>query len=136
MRKFTMGGTAVTQFVENINGWVVAMSGDFDGGVFARIVGESRDLGHGRTEVDLEHHFVRKDGSTISTKDVGVLTAVPGNDRVLAATTYSVVNATGAFEGMTGSFKSWGSFDQTNGQGILRFWGELSEKLSQSKSVA
>lgn len=126
-RKFTMGGTAVTQFIQPLNGWVVAMSGDFDGGVFARVVGGPRDLGQGRTEYDLEHYFVRKDGSTISTRDVGVYTAVAGSPRTLGATTYNVVAATGAFEGMRGQFQSWGAFELDTGRGILRFWGEIGE---------
>lgn len=124
----TMGGTAVIQFVEPINGYIVAMSGDFDGGVFARVVGEPRDAGEGRTELDLEHYFIRKDGSTIQTRDQGVLQTVAGSERLSAATVYNVVKATGAFEGMTGTFQSWGALDPTTGQGILRFWGSIGQE--------
>ena len=42
IKSFTMGGTATFDYVEPIAGYVVAMSGDFDGGVFARAVGEPR----------------------------------------------------------------------------------------------
>ncbi len=125
-KRFTMGGTASFDFVEPIGGYVVAMSGDFDGGAFARVVGEPRVVGN-RTHLDLEHYFIRKDGSTIHTRDEGVLTAVEGEDRLLAATTYRVQRATGAFAGLKGEFRSWGSVDPVSGQGVLRFWGEISE---------
>jgi len=68
-RRLTMGGTAMTQFVDAIPGWIVAMSGDFDGGVFARVVGESEDAGADRTLLRLEHYFIRNDGSTLVTAD-------------------------------------------------------------------
>lgn len=123
-KSFTMGGTATFDFVEPINGYVVAMTGDFDGGAFARAVGEPRVEGN-KTYIDLEHYFLRSDGSSIHTRDVGVHTAVEGENRVLAATTYNVVKGTGAFEGMTGSFESYGSVDYATGQGVLRFWGEI-----------
>lgn len=125
-KSFTMGGTATFDYVEAIGGYIVAMSGDFDGGVFARVVGEPRVEGN-KTYLDLEHYFIRKDGSTIHTRDKSVLTAVEGEDRVLAATTYGVQATTGAFAGMTGAFRSWGSIDPTTGQGVLRFWGEIAE---------
>ena len=43
-----------------------------------------------------------------------------------AQTEYSVVEAGGKFEGMTGSFKSWGAMDYSKGVGILRFEGQIS----------
>lgn len=124
-RKLTMGGTALTQFVPEANGWVVAMSGDFDGGVFARIAEGPVDKGNGRTEYVLEHFFTRKDGSTIQTRDNAVLQAVPGHNRVYVNTFYNVQRTTGAFEGLTGKFESWGAAEPDTGRGILRFSGEL-----------
>lgn len=123
-KQFTMGGTATFDFVEPINGYVVAMTGDFDGGVFARVVGEPVTDGD-RTYLDLEHYFIRKDGSRVETRDKGVLTRVAGEDRMLAATTYTIVKATGAFEGMAGEFRSWGSINGATGQGVLRFTGRI-----------
>lgn len=125
-KQFTMGGTATFDFVEPINGYVVAMSGDFDGGVYARVVGEPRVEGN-KTYLNLEHYFIRTDGSMIYTHDKGVLTSVEGEQRLLAAATYDVVKTTGAFEGMKGQFRSWGSIDPTTGQGVLRFWGTIGE---------
>lgn len=120
-----MGGTAIFEAVPGSGGFMVAMTGDFEGGVFARLVGRPRDLGNGRTGYDLEHFFARADGSTVSTKDESVWVAVPGEDRVLAATTYRVQRATGTLEGSTGEFRSWGSVDAKTGQGVLRFSGQI-----------
>ncbi len=133
-KRLTMGGTATFDFVEPLGGYMVAMSGDFDGGVFARAVGEPRVEGN-KTYLDLEHYFIRKDGSTIHTRDASVLTAIDGEDRVLAATTYRVHRTTGAFDGMTGEFKSWGSMDRATGQGVLRFWGEIGDAAVPSQAI-
>lgn len=125
-RSFTIGGTATFDFVQPINGYVVAMTGDFDGGAFARVVGEPKIEGD-KTRLDLEHYFIRKDGSTIHTRDKSVLTAVEGQSRMLGETTYTVVKTTGAFEGMKGQFHSWGALDPATGQGVLRFWGAIGD---------
>lgn len=122
---YTMGGTALTQYLEGASGWVVAMTGDFDGGVYAKVAAGPFDKGNGRVEYDLEHFFVRKDGSTIQTKDKAVLQSVPGHDRLYANTHYTVINATGAFEGMSGAFESWGAMEPNTGRGILRFSGKI-----------
>ena len=134
-RQFTMGGTATFDFVEPVNGYVVAMTGDFDGGVFARVVGEPRVEG-ARTHLDLEHYFMRKDGSTIHTRDRSVLTAVEGEARLMAATVYEVVRTTGAFAGLTGTFRSWGALDPATGQGVLRFWGTIGEEGATARQAA
>lgn len=123
-RTFSMGGTAVFDLFEPLGGYVVAMTGDFEGGAFARQVGDARQE-DAATHLDLEHFFMRRDGSTIQTRDRSILSAVPGQTRLLAATTYTVVKATGAFEGMTGEFRSWGAIDPQTGQGVLRFWGAI-----------
>lgn len=125
-KQFAMGGTAIFDFVEAISGYIVAMTGNFEGGVFARVVGEPR-VEDNKTFLDLEHYFIRNDGSMIHTRDTSVLTAVPGEERLLAATTYNVARTTGAFEGMTGQFHSWGSIDPTTGQGVLRFHGAIAD---------
>lgn len=70
-----------------------------------------------KTYLQIEYCLTRKDGSTIHTKDEAVLTAVPGEQRLLASATYPVARTTGAFEGMQGEFRSWGSLDPTTGHG-------------------
>lgn len=42
-----------------------------------------------------------------------------------AQTEYTVVEAGGKFETMTGSFRNWGAIDYGKGVGVLRFEGQL-----------
>jgi hypothetical protein len=125
-RTVSLGGTANFGFAENAGGFVVAMTGEFNGGAFAKVVGEPRREGN-RTYAELEHIFIRQDGSMIFTRDKAEWVHVDGDARVLAATTYTVVRCTGAFEGLKGTFRSWGSLNPQTGEGVLRFAGSLSD---------
>lgn len=116
-----MGGAAIFEAVPGAGGFMVAMTGDFKGGAFARVVSEPRQLGNGRTAYDLEHFFARADGSTISTRDESVWVTIPGEDRVLAAATYRIQRATGTLEGSTGEFRSWGSVDAKTARACCAF---------------
>ena len=63
--------------------------------------------------------------ATFNTEDKSVHVPIEGVV-YYAQTEYSVVEAGGKFEGMTGSFKSWGAMDYSKGVGILRFEGQIS----------
>ena len=125
-RRVSLGGTANFGFAENAGGFVVAMTGEFNGGAFAKVLNEPRREGN-KTHAELEHIFIRQDGSMIFTRDKSEWIHVDGDARVLAATTYTVVRATGAFEGLKGSFQSWGSINPQTGEGVLRFSGSISD---------
>ena len=119
----TIGGTANFRAVDETN-YSVAMTGVFDGGVYAKVVG-SQALSDGRTQYNLRHYFTADDGSFLNTQDKSIHTHV--NDNLyLAQTEYTVVEAGGRFEGMKGSFKSWGAVNYSTGLGVLRFEGQLS----------
>lgn len=124
-RTLNMGGTANFGFADTANGFVVAMTGTFQGGAFAKVNGAQRD--GDITVADLEHVFIHQDGSMIFTRDRGVWTHHPTDPRVLASNEYTVVRATGQFEGLKGSFRSWGSYNAETGEGVLRFAGTLSD---------
>lgn len=121
-REIKLGGTAIFDLAQRDGGFIVAMTGDFKGAAFARVIGEPKREGN-HTVVDLEHVFYREDGSMLQTKDRADWIHVDGQNRVLASGTYTVVNGTGAFSGAKGELKSWGSADPTTGQGVLRFTG-------------
>lgn len=63
--------------------------------------------------------------ATFNTEDKTVHVPIEGVV-YYAQTEYSVVEAGGKFEGMTGSFKSWGAMDYSKSVGILRFEGQIS----------
>lgn len=121
--KLSIGGTANIRAIDETN-FTVAMTGVFDGGVYAKTTGltESPD---GKKLYELRHYFVVDDGSYVYTQDKSTHTPIDGTI-YLAQTEYTVIEAGGKFQGMTGSFKSWGAMDYSKGVGVLRFEGELS----------
>ncbi|MGV2827311.1 hypothetical protein [Myxosarcina sp. GI1(2024)] len=120
--KLSIGGTANIRAIDETS-FAVAMTGVFDGGVYAKVTGvtESAD---GHKNYNLRHYFVADDGSYVYTQDKSVHIPVKGA-KYLAQTTYNVVEAGGKFEGLTGSFRSWGAMDYEQGVGVLRFEGQL-----------
>ena len=118
----TIGGTANIRAIDATN-FAVAMTGVFDGGVYAKTTAAT-DSPDGKKPYDLCHYFVADDGSYVYTQDQSVPTPVEGTI-YFAQTEYIVVEAGGKFEGITGSFRSWGAIDYSKGVGVLRFEGQL-----------
>lgn len=118
----SIGGTASFRAIDDTN-FVVAMTGVFDGGAYAKITAVT-DSSDGKKHIDLRHYFLADDGSYIYTQDKSVHTHVEGTTH-FAQTEYTVVEAGGKFEDMTGSFRSWGALDYGTGIGVLRFEGQL-----------
>ncbi len=118
-----IGGTANIRAIDATN-FAVAMTGVFDGGVYAKTTAAT-DSPEGKKHYDLRHYFVADDGSYVYTQDQSVHIPVEGT-LYFAQTEYTVVEAGGKFEGMTGSFRSWGAIDYSKGVGVLRFEGQLS----------
>lgn len=118
----SMGGTANIRNMSPTE-FVVAMSGDFEGGAFARSLAVPEEA-NGWITYQLEHYFTADDGSWIRTRDVGRHRQVEG-DRHYGETTYRVVDSGGDFAGLRGEMRSWGAFDYGRGDGVLRFEGEL-----------
>lgn len=121
----SMGGLGNYNYAEDGRSGVAAMAGDLAGGVYFRQIGEFRDAGNGRSEGEFEHMFVTEDGSTIYTRDQSWGISVPGTDYIVGGAAYTVVKATGKFEGFTGTFHSWGTFAPGKGQAILRYEGQI-----------
>ena len=82
-------------------------------------------------EMDMEHYFGRSDGGSITTKDLGILTAVPGRPgRFMIEITYDIQDgqSRGALKGYRGSFKSYGLVDlqsENDMKGLIRYEGEI-----------
>lgn len=73
----------------------------------------------------LRHYFMTDDGSYLYTENKSVHVLLIEGAVYYAQTEYSVVEAGGKFERMTGSFKSWGAMDYSKGVGVLRFEGQI-----------
>ncbi|MGP1256436.1 MAG: hypothetical protein ACTS10_18595 [Kiloniellales bacterium] len=121
----SMGGLGNYNYAEDGRSGVAAMAGDLAGGVYFRQVGEFVTLENGALEGRFKHMFVTADGSTIRTEDVSWAIPVEGSDYLVGGAAYSVVEATGAFEGFTGTFHSWGTFAPHKGQAVLRYDGQI-----------
>lgn len=82
-------------------------------------------------EMDMEHYFGRDDGGAFQTKDLAVLTAVPGKPgRFMVEITYHIQeNVTrGTLKGYKGQFSSYGLVDlrdADNMVGLVRYAGEI-----------
>ena len=81
--------------------------------------------------MDMEHYFGRSDGGAFQTKDLGILTSVPGKPgRFMIEITYDIQEGTGrgTMVDANGSFKSYGLVDlrdPDNMQGLVRYSGEV-----------
>jgi hypothetical protein len=82
-------------------------------------------------EMDMEHYFGRDDGGAFQTKDVAVLTAVPGKPgRYMIEIAYHIQeNVTrGTLKGYKGQFNSYGLVDLRNPEnlvGLVRYTGDI-----------
>ncbi|MFT7374433.1 MAG: hypothetical protein ACI9T9_003139, partial [Oleiphilaceae bacterium] len=74
-----IGGVAVANFYGEGEGKPIVISASLTGSIqnAAGKITAQRKTKTGM-EMDMEHYFGRADGGSISTKDLGVLTAVPG----------------------------------------------------------
>lgn len=80
----------------------------------------------GRASFTMVHEFMSRDGSRISTVDTATGIQVPGIDEVSLTVMHKVVDSTGKFEGLRGTFPSFGLHNFATGKGVQRFGGELS----------
>ena len=121
----SMNGFGNYNYANDGRSGVAAMAGDFSGGVSFRQIGEFKDVGNGRSEGTFEHMFVTEDGSTITTKDKSWGIAVEGTDYIVGGAAYTVVEATGKYQGYSGTFHSWGTFAPSEKKAILRYEGQI-----------
>lgn len=127
-----MGGVAIPNFFSEGKGAPVIISATLMGTVnnAAGKILAQRQTETG-LEMDMEHYFGRSDGGAIYTKDLGVLTEVPGKPgRYMLEITYELQEGEGrgTLEDYTGSFSSYGLVDlrdPNNLQGLVRYSGTI-----------
>lgn len=127
-----IGGVAIPNFFAEGEGNPVIISATLIGSVqnaAGKITGQ-RETATG-LEMDMEHYFGRSDGGAFQTKDLGILTSVPGKPgRFMIEITYDIQEGTGrgTMVDANGSFKSYGLVDlrdPDNMQGLVRYSGEV-----------
>ncbi len=126
---FKMAGVAQANFIDQGEGNPVVIIATLHGSVAAAggKITAQRETETG-LEMDMEHYFMKEDGGFISTKDLGVLTAVPGKpDHYMLEVTYIVQPelSTGTLVGYEGQFKSYGLVNLAKMEGLVRYSGTL-----------
>jgi hypothetical protein len=127
-----IGGVAVANFYGEGKGKPIVISASLTGSVqnAAGKITAQRETKTG-LEMDMEHYFGRQDGGSISTKDLGILTAVPGKPgRFMLEITYDIQDgeSRGTLKGYGGDFKSYGLVDLRNDndmKGLVRYEGKI-----------
>lgn len=127
-----IGGVAIANFFAEGEGNPIVISAALTGTVqtAAGKITAQRETATG-LEMDMEHYFGRDDGGAFQTKDLGILTAVPGKPgRFMIEITYDIQDGTGrgTMEGAHGTFNSYGLVDLRDPntmQGLVRYSGEV-----------
>jgi hypothetical protein len=127
-----IGGVAIPNFFAEGEGNPIIISAALTGTVqnAAGKITAQRETATG-LEMDMEHYFGRDDGGAFQTKDLGILTAVPGKPgRFMIEITYDIQDGTarGTMQGAHGTFTSYGLVDlrdPNNMQGLVRYTGEV-----------
>ena len=127
-----MGGVGIPNFYPEGEGQPIIISATLTGTVehaSGKILA-TRETETG-LEMDMEHYFGRGDGGGFQTRDLGVLTAVPGKPgRFMIEITYDLEPSVtrGTLQGYSGQFKSYGLVDlrdENNLVGLVRYSGEI-----------
>ena len=127
-----IGGVAIPNFFAEGEGKPIIISATLTGSVnnAAGKITAQRETETG-LEMDMEHYFGVDDGGAFQTKDLGVLTAVPGKPgRYMIEITYHIQEdvTRGTLKGVKGQFNSYGIVDlrdPDNMVGLVRYDGEI-----------
>lgn len=127
-----LGGVAIPNFYDEGDGKPIIISATLTGSVqnaAGKITGQR--MTKTGMEMDMEHYFGRSDGGSVSTKDLGILTAVPNKPgRFMIEIVYDIQEgqSRGTLEGYGGQFKSYGLVDLRNKndmKGLVRYEGKI-----------
>lgn len=127
-----IGGVAIPNFFSEGEGKPIIISAALTGSVSnaAGKITAQRETKTG-LEMDMEHYFGVDDGGAFQTKDLGILTAVPGKPgRFMIEITYDIQEdvTRGTLKGYKGQFNSYGLVDlrdPNNMVGLVRYTGKI-----------
>ena len=127
-----IGGVAIPNFFPEGEGKPIIISATLTGSVTnaAGKILSQRETKTGLT-MEMEHYFGRGDGGTIYTKDIAILTAVPGKPgRFMIEINYDIQEGKGrgSLRDYTGQFASYGLVDLRDPgdmQGLVRYTGNI-----------
>ncbi|MBL4647254.1 MAG: hypothetical protein JKY99_12455 [Rhizobiales bacterium] len=117
-----LGGTALANATDDTH-FIASLSGAFASAKAEVTTQTKTETGLALT---MEHYFFEDRGGMLRTEDVAILTNVEGRENVyMIEIKYDIHETSGAFEGYSGSFQSFGLFDLNKGQVVLRYKGEI-----------
>jgi len=127
-----IGGVGIPNFFAEGEGRPIIISASLTGSVntAAGKILAQRKTATG-LEMDMEHYFGRDDGGAFQTRDLGILTAVPGKPgRYMIEIAYHIQeNVTrGTLKGYKGGFNSYGLVDLRDPEnlvGLVRYTGKI-----------
>lgn len=127
-----IGGVAIPDFFAEGEGKPIIISAAITGSVnnAAGKITAQRETPTG-LEMDMEHYFGRDDGGAFQTRDLAILTAIPGKPgRYMIEITYHIQEdvTRGTLKGFKGQFTSYGLVDlrdPNNMVGLVRYTGEI-----------
>ncbi|WP_116201544.1 hypothetical protein [Amycolatopsis circi] len=130
--RISMEGAATLLTVTKTTG-IGAMTGAVNGAAYGESTSEQTELADGRLTYTMFHQFLDHDGSRLHTIDRAVLGPGADGESSTLEVEYTVVEATGRFEGCSGTFRSRGWLktppdDGASAQqsvGAVRFEGEI-----------
>ncbi len=127
-----IGGVAIPNFFSEGEGKPMIISATLTGSMqnaAGKIISQ-RQTSTG-LEMDMEHYFGKDDGGAFQTKDLGILTSIPGKPgRYMLEITYHIQeNVTrGTLRGYKGHFNSYGLVDLRDPEnlvGLVRYTGSI-----------
>jgi hypothetical protein len=127
-----IGGVGIPNFFAEGEGQPIVISATLTGSVnnAAGKILAQRETPTG-LEMEMEHYFGTDDGGGFLTKDLGILTAVPGKPgRYMIEIKYHIQEdvTRGTLKGVKGTFNSYGLVDlrdPDNLVGLVRYTGEI-----------
>ncbi|MEN8178593.1 MAG: hypothetical protein ABFS39_08215 [Pseudomonadota bacterium] len=127
-----IGGVATANFYPEGEGRPIIISATMFGSVShaAGKITAQRKTPTG-LEMDMEHYFGTTESGGMWTKDLGILTAIPGkSDRYMIEITYRIQEGVtrGTLKGYKGQFKSFGLVDlrdPSDMKGLVRYSGQI-----------
>ncbi|MCU7928986.1 MAG: hypothetical protein KZQ97_21485 [Candidatus Thiodiazotropha sp. (ex Dulcina madagascariensis)] len=127
-----IGGVATANFYPEGKGKPVIISASMFGSVShaaGKIIAQKKTATG--MEMDMEHYFGTAEAGGMRTKDLGILTAVPGKPgRYMIEITYTIQEdvTRGTLKGYKGQFNSFGLVDLRDAndmKGLVRYSGEI-----------
>jgi hypothetical protein len=127
-----VGGTISTNFIDPVT-TLGSATGDLRGGVGVTVKSVSPPMAAGTVVFTNHHQWVTETGDTLFFNDADATafptppppTGVPGLYAVSYMNGITLSGGTGRFAGATGSLTAFGAVDQTHGQIVLRYQGQI-----------